>query len=573
VHRPDIPRISYSREEFRGYISGAYRISGILGSVLNEANDLNFGFRIHDVTGPGIPQPLIFSETPPLLQLSVYHKKLRFGERTWDVEFYANQSYQLASKDWASWLIIVGGFFAAAMWQAFIMMITGSEARVFAEVERKTRDLAKAMKLAEEANKAKSNFLANMSHEFRTPLNAIIGLVNLCRKTSLTSKQQGYLEKTSQASETLLLLINHTLDYSKIEAGKLELELADFSLAAMLKKIHSIFWVKASQQNVGFSIELPSSLPALLKGDSLRLEQVLLNLCSNAFKFTQQGAVTLIVALDKDEKFARVRFTVQDTGIGISAENKLKLFESFQQADASTSRRFGGTGLGLSISRQLVELMGGEISVTSELGQGSSFSFQLDFERETQAEIDTAELSQLFSAALSSELNAGDEANLSHFNIVGGKGAEVVEDTGEKEDVTSEISKGASDDKPLSGRSILLVEDVEVNQIIAEEVLKEFGASVTIAENGLKAVDAVLSEQAFDLVLMDIQMPEMDGYTATRRIREEGYVNLPIVAMTANAMTSDIEKCQASGMNDHIPKPIDEEVMLAKILANLPHKS
>lgn len=545
-------REDYVHDHFQGYISGVFLVRGILGAVLQQADLRNFGISIHDVTDSGNPIPLVLSQQQPLEQFDPVSKQIQFGGRTLDISVFANTEYRVASKDWTSWTILTSGFLMAAMLQSFILMLTGTTESTRQQVRRKTRALSEAKQMAEEASIAKSNFLANMSHEFRTPLNAIVGLVNLCLKTPLSEKQSDYLQKAKLASNTLLQLINHTLDYSKIEAGKLELERITFQLPHLLQKIQAIFSSQAIQQGIEFEVKLPPSLPTGLIGDPLRLEQVLLNLCSNAFKFTEVGKVQLIVGIAaQTDRHITLDFTVTDTGIGMSDAQQKQLFQSFRQADNSMTRRFGGTGLGLAISKEFVSLMGGTITVSSVERQGSRFSVRIEFPlSEDSDEIKRDSIKASFGTALTEQKR--EDLVVTPHTVTG--------PTPPPETIEKE--------KPLTGVTVLVVEDIKVNQLIAQEILEELGASTAIAENGLEALQMLEREGAFDIVLMDIQMPEMDGYEATRKIRKDSrFADLPVVAMTANAMVSDIEQCKAAGMNDHIAKPIDEDELLRKVLA------
>ncbi|MCB1894786.1 MAG: response regulator [Zoogloeaceae bacterium] len=373
------------------------------------------------------------------------------------------------------------------------------------------RQLTEARDAAEEATRAKGLFVANMSHEIRTPLNAVLGFCHLAERTRLDDKQRNYLRNIRKATDSLLAIINNILDFSKLDAGKLELDEVDFSLRAIIGDVVEMFSVIADQQGLALTHEIAPAVPDGVRGDPQRIKQILINLIGNALKFTEDGSVRLTLALDTaapDD--ICLLFEVSDSGIGIEEAAIPELFQSFTQADSSTTRRYGGTGLGLAICRNLVGMMGGRIGVRSRPGAGSTFWFTL------------------------------------HLGLA--KDAAI----GATDDTPSEIDASA-----FARARVLVVEDNLINQRIMRELLNETGLDVTIAGDGVEALE-VLRQQAFNLVLMDLQMPRMDGYQTTAKIREHhDRLSLPIVAMTAHGRDEDREKCLAAGMNDHLSKPVD----------------
>lgn len=487
-----------------GFVLAVLHLSPWLGGALADIDVTGLAIDIHDTAEAG----------EPLFSLGRSdggerrERQLVAGSRQWQLTLTAGSDYFFREHDWLLWVMITLGLLFTVLLSSLLLLITGTTARVAQQVVERTAELQQALVRADRANAAKSEFLANMSHEVRTPINAISGMLTLVGDEPLGVRAQDYLAKAQQATGVLLRVVNDILDYSKIEAGRLELEQQPFNLHQLVMGLAGVIRPAANDKGLQFRVRAAAELPQWLCGDAVRIEQILHNLLNNAVKFTSSGSVELALeASPTGDGLVALTLRISDSGIGLDQGAIDRLFQSFTQADSSITRRFGGTGLGLAICRRLVALMGGTIEVSSSPGVGSCFTVTLPLP-----------LAQ-----------------------------------------PPTVSRVASAAPLLGGKQVLVVEDQPINREVLAAMLERCGVTVIEAVNGAEAL-AILDQQPIDLVLMDIQMPVMDGLTATRAIRSDSrWSSLPIIGLSANAFAEDRQQSLAAGMNDYLTKPVDRE--------------
>lgn len=528
------------RAAFRGWIYAPFIASRFM-TELTSSQGKTLDIEVYDGTAP-FQSDLIFASdsSEALSQKSLYsiNRSFRMMEQNWTVVWKSTPEFEASVNTREPILILTAGIAVSCGFIILMFFYGRREAYVRNEVKIKTeelvqkeREISHALARAEAATVAKSKFLANMSHEIRTPMNGVIGFTQLLDDGNLDDKQKRYVQMISESGSVMMNLLNDILDISKVDAGLMEINIAPMDTRHILNNCMKMVSPTAETKGLALDMEVDPLLPKLVKGDGLRLRQVILNLLANAIKFTDKGHVQLAINFllpetkgSAENQFAEMIISVSDTGIGIAPERQAAVFQPFQQADDSTARKYGGTGLGLSISNQLVDLMGGQISMESELLKGSKFTIKLPVEL----------------CGSDDNRDADVQAKVS----------------------TNPVKKLRAHNKK---KTILVAEDHDVNKMLVSEMLSNLGFDVKIAGNGLEAVEMVnqakQQNRLFDLVLMDIQMPLMDGLKAAKTIRNGGVspTQMPIIALTANAYTQDITDCLSAGMQAHLSKPFSVE--------------
>ena len=517
---PVFEKGSQISRQLRGYATGVFLVEGVLKNTLNSSEQNIFNYELFEggsnlaFSSNTNSKQLILAESDMVQSLS-----FMLAGQTWYLNLVPDKGYLIKEQTRSYLLLFILEVVIVTFIMLFVLIVNSRQAELNQRITDKTKSLHEALGEAESANKAKSRFLANMSHEIRTPLNAVVGFSQLANKTNNLDEMKGFVGKIKLSSEMLLNIVNDILDFSKIESGKLEISNQPFDLHVVLNRIDFLFESASSEKSIAWSMkdDVPQNIHFL--GDQVRIEQILINLCGNALKFTSEGSVHVHAQiLSRDDSKAHLSISVKDTGIGIETQIQAHLFNVFTQADDSTTRNFGGSGLGLAIAKELSHLMGGDISIKSELGEGAEFIFEC------------------------------------YLPILASK-TDVKETTTEK-DTVSGVTRSLSDLK------VLVAEDNKINQLLIKNILSQVGIEAIIAENGKQALHAVQLKQ-FDVVLMDCQMPVLDGYEATKQIRQlPQFSDLPVVALTADADTESRERALEIGFSDYLTKPVNIDLLL-----------
>ncbi|EGI72620.1 sensor protein [Pseudoalteromonas distincta] len=510
-------RESSTEDDFQGFVAAIVSLKRLSQTLLFDHNN-SISASFFDTTIPGKKQAIYIADTANSQALFKEYQLL-IGKRMWQVELYE----PIVRTSWlVYWLAQIVGMLFVWLLITFLISVTGTNIQIREQVAKQTHTLRKEKQKADEASHIKGQFLANMSHEVRTPINGIKGLHYLALQQNDWQQARSYIEQADGALGVLLRVLNDVLDFSKMEAGKLDLMQEPINVASLADEMLNLLQFEADIKSIKLSLDFDKTSNLVINTDPIRLKQVLLNLLNNAVKFTGEGEITLKIWQSKKMTY----FSINDTGIGISSEAQKQLFKPFAQADSSTSRQYGGTGLGLSICRKLVELMGGAIDLVSYEGKGSTFTFSLPL------------ISPLPKAEqIQQQYNEIDVSTLS-----------------------------------FTGYKLLLVEDNPLNQHVANAILKTKGCIADIANDGFEAIEK-LAENSYDIVLMDIQMPKMDGLKATKVIRRDlELIDLPIIGLSANAHDDDVKKALACGMNGYITKPIDANTLFKTLWHHLSGK-
>ena len=508
-----------SSRQLKGYATGIFLVEKMLRNALSLSEQNIFNYELYE-SGSNQSFSSNTGTNDLVLGKNANVKQLRFvlAGQTWRLNLVPDEAYLIKEQTRSYLLLFTLEVVIVTFIMLFILVMNSREVELNKLVQKRTTSLNLALDEAKTANKAKSRFLANMSHEIRTPLNAVVGFSQLANNSTDIVQMKSYIEKIKLSAEMLINIVNDILDFSKIESGKLEVSNVSLDLHLILKRVNSLFEGASAEKSISWQVKDEIPLNLNFTGDPVRIEQVLINLCSNALKFTQEGSVVVLAKLNsQDETSAHISISIKDTGIGIDKNTQTKLFNVFTQADDSTTRNFGGSGLGLAISKELSHLMGGDITVHSELGKGSEFVFEF------------------------------------HLPVVGSAGEKISSAADVPEEVTL---------KKLSELKVLVAEDNRINQLLIQNILSQVGIEPIIAENGKQALLAAQLKQ-FDVILMDCQMPVLDGYEATKQLRAmPQFALLPVIALTADADIESRERALEIGFSDFLTKPIDIDLLL-----------